>query len=239
MTQDPAFHLYLLIGQSNMAGRGQVEPQDREPHSRLFALDQTAAWVPAVDPLHFDKPFAGVGPGLTFGRILAGRDPSLCLGLIPCAVGGTSINAWRPGAYWPQTGTKPYDDALARTRVAMARGLLKGILWHQGESDCQNQVDADKYGENLQALINELREDLGVGMIPFVAGTLADSVVTRYPAARVVNRALRELPGRIANTACVNSAGLVCSADGLHFTAAAARELGRRYAEAVIGLGVP
>ncbi len=33
---DPAFHLYLLIGQSNMAGRGKLEEQDKQPHAQVF-----------------------------------------------------------------------------------------------------------------------------------------------------------------------------------------------------------
>ena len=63
-------HLFLLAGQSNMAGRGEVEAQDRATHPRIWMLDRHGQWVPAADPLHFDKPVAGVGPGLAFARVL-------------------------------------------------------------------------------------------------------------------------------------------------------------------------
>ena len=53
------FHLILLVCQSNMAGRGTVEAQDKTPHPRVFMLNKAEAWVPAIDPLHFDKPAAG------------------------------------------------------------------------------------------------------------------------------------------------------------------------------------
>src|SRR5687767_14018933 len=53
------FHLYLLIGQSNMAGRGAVEEADKKPLPRVFMFTKEKAWAPAVDPQHFDKPIAG------------------------------------------------------------------------------------------------------------------------------------------------------------------------------------
>ena len=130
-----ALHLYLLIGQSNMAGRGEVAAQDRQIHPCVSALDRSCRWLPAADPIHFDKPGAGVGLGLTSGKIMAGHDPLVHVGLIPCAAGGSPISVWRPGCTWDETGSVPYDDALRRSRLAMGQGVLRGILWHQGESD--------------------------------------------------------------------------------------------------------
>src|SRR4051812_29800346 len=64
--------LFLLIGQSNMAGRGAVEASDKVPHPHVFVLTKDLSWAPATDPLHFDKPdIVGVGLGLTFGRTIA------------------------------------------------------------------------------------------------------------------------------------------------------------------------
>ncbi|HUU42399.1 MAG TPA: sialate O-acetylesterase, partial [Planctomycetota bacterium] len=48
-------HVYLLLGQSNMAGRGKVEPQDREMHPRVFMLTKEGTWVPASEPVQFDR----------------------------------------------------------------------------------------------------------------------------------------------------------------------------------------
>ena len=124
------FHLFLLAGQSNMAGRGAIAPEDKVPHPRVLMLDRNGNWVPAVDPVHFDKPFAGVGPGRRFAILLAESDPSITVGLIPAACGGSPLSTWVPGASWKETESHPYDDALARTRKAMESGTLKGILWH-------------------------------------------------------------------------------------------------------------
>lgn len=235
MDQDTNLHLYLLIGQSNMAGRGDVEPQDREIHPRVFALDEAGQWVPAADPIHFDKPVAGAGPGRTFGKIMADRDPTVRIGLIPCAVGGSPISAWRPGALWEQTHSRPYDDAIARAHVALRRGVLKGILWHQGESD-SNEDDAEQYEDRLVALVDALRTELEAPDVPFVCATLGDFFLARNPWAETVNRALQRIPERVRCAACVDAGGLGHKGDEVHFDAPAARELGRRYARAMIGL---
>jgi hypothetical protein len=232
------FHIYLLMGQSNMAGRGQVAAEDKTVHPRVFMFNRERKWAPAADPLHFDKSAAGVGPGLAFGKAMADRDPSVRIGLVPCAVGGTSISKWLPGAKDSATGTHPYDDAVARARAAVGDGVLKGIIWHQGEGD-SSAKSAPLYGERLAAFIERLRKDLGAPDVPFVAAGLGDFVVSRNAEAGVVNQAMERLAGRVKNYAFVNSLGLKDKGDRLHFDAASARELGRRYAEAMAKLAKP
>jgi hypothetical protein len=230
-----SLHLYLLIGQSNMAGRGVVGQEDTTPHPRVYSLDRAGLWVPAVDPIHYDKRIAGVGPGLSFGKAMAARDPEIRIGLMPCAAGGSPIRVWQSGGYWEQTASWPYDDAVRRTRTGMQQGVLKGILWHQGESD-SNEQDAPLYANRLSALIAALRADLDAVDVPFVVATLGDFFAARNPWARMINDALRQLPFQIHACGCVTSEGLAHKGDDLHFGTAAARELGRRYAEAMTRL---
>src|SRR4051812_27600952 len=102
--------LFLLIGQSNMAGRGVVGAEEKVPHPRVVALNKAMAWVPAVDPLHWDKPdIAGVGLASTFGRVVADADKTTRVGLIPAAFGGTSLDQWAPGG-------ELYTNAVNRAR---------------------------------------------------------------------------------------------------------------------------
>ena len=230
-----SFHLYLLIGQSNMAGRGKVAKEDQTAHPRVLKLDKQDRWVPAVDPLHFDKPMAGVGPGLSFGKALAEADAKVQIGLIPCAAGGSPITVWKKGAAWRQTRSKPYDEALRRVAIARERGVLKGILWHQGESD-SNPKAAPLYAERLDDLIARLRKDLGVPNAAFLVGGLSDTALERKSEAKVVDQALRQLPSQVKRTAYVSAEGLGLKSDNAHFTAASARELGRRYAQALLAL---
>jgi hypothetical protein len=222
---DAQFHLYLLIGQSNMAGRGPVDDESKVPHPRVLMLNKNRAWVPATDPLHFDKPVAGVGPGFAFGKQMAEDNPKVRIGLIPCAVGGTSISAWAPGREDKSTHTHPYDDMLERARAAMQAGVLKGILWHQGESDLKN----GGYGRRLAELIERLRKDLSAPDVPFVASELSPLNPKNAEAVAAFNAVVRGLDVR--NYACVSGAGLEHKGDKLHYNTASARVLGQRFAE--------
>jgi hypothetical protein len=234
---DPDFHLYLLIGQSNMAGRGKVDEESLRAHPRVVKLSKDLKWEPATDPLHFDKPgIVGVGPGLSFGKLMAEACPQARIGLIPCAVGGTSIRVWVPGAQDKATRAHPYDDMLRRTREAQGAGVLKGILWHQGEAD---RGDGERYGERLVELIARLRHDLNAPDVPFVAGELAPFKAKVAGATKTFNEALQGLAKKLKNYACVSAGELGHKGDEVHFSTEAARELGKRYTEKVIGLQKP
>lgn len=225
--------LFLLVGQSNMAGRGELAAEDRVAPPRVLALNDQGAWVPAIDPLHFDKPAAvGVGLGRTFGIEIAQTSPQVTVGLIPCAVGGSPIDAWTPGTHYPPTNSHPWDDAIRRARLAMRSGQLKGILWHQGESDAQPGL-ADAYQAKLDDLIARFRKELGDENLPFIVGQMGQFPEKPWDEAkRRVDRAHRELPTRVRHTAFVSSDGLTHKGDEVHFDAAGYRELGRRYAQA-------
>ncbi|MDP3072875.1 MAG: sialate O-acetylesterase [Opitutaceae bacterium] len=230
------FHLFLLIGQSNMAGRGAVEAQDKVPHPRVLTLNKAGEWVPAVDPIHFDKTIAGVGLGRTFGLEIAEATPGVTIGLIPCAVGGSRIAAWQPGASDSVTKTHPWDDALRRAELALPAGTLKGILWHQGESDAKRDL-APAYAAKLADLIARLRAELHAPAAPFIAGQLGNFAGRPWDEfQRQFDQTLRDLPVSVPHTAFVSAEGLTDRGDKLHFDAASYREFGKRYATAYLDL---
>jgi hypothetical protein len=212
---DPSFQLYILIGQSNMAGRGPITDELRNESNPL-----------AKHPLHFDKPkAAAVGPGLAFGIKMAEANKDVKIGLIPCAVGGTPIEHWLPGAYDKPTDTHPYDDAVIRITAAMKDGVIKGIIWHQGESDSSPEK-AQKYLAELTELIQRVRALVGNPDLPFIVGELG-----RYrPVYANINSELAKLPSQVPYTAVASSEGLVHKGDSTHFNGASAEELGKRYA---------
>ncbi len=230
------FHLFVLVGQSNMAGRGTVEAQDKMPNPRVLMLNKAGAWVPAVDPLHFDKPAAGVGLGKTFGTRIAEATPGITIGLIPCAVGGSPIDTWSPGVFYPATRCHPWDDAMARAAKAMQAGTLKGILWHQGESDAQPLL-APAYEAKLHDLIARLRKELKAPEVPFIAGQMGKfSDAPWRPEMVVVDQAHQDLATKVPHAAFVSSEGFKHKGDKIHFDAASIREFGERYAEAFLKL---
>jgi len=230
------FHLFLLIGQSNMAGRGTVEPSDKIAHPRVLTLNKDGEWVPAVDPIHFDKNIAGVGLGRTFGIEIADATPGAKIGLIPCAVGGTAIDKWLPGALDPATKTHPWDDMLRRAKLALPAGTLQGILWHQGESDAKRDL-APAYAASLVSLIGRLRDELNAPTVPFIVGQLGNFAGKPWDEfQRQLDQTLRDLPAKVPHTAFASADGLTDRGDKLHFDSASYRELGKRYAAAYLKL---
>jgi len=228
------FHLYLLAGQSNMAGRGEVEAVDTITNSRIWVLNKKGEWLLAKEPLQFDKPVVvGVGPGFSFAKKMAELDANIVIGLIPCAVGGSPIEMWQQANYFEPTKTYPYDDAINRTKLAMQIGTLKGILWQQGESDCDS-VRSKHYSGKLVALVKNFRKDLKIKSLPFLAGTIAPFYEIGHPFAKQINEAIEGLPATLKRTAVVNSDGLMDKGDATHFNSESARELGIRYATVFI-----
>jgi hypothetical protein len=224
---DTNFYVYLLIGQSNMAGRGALDSESKFVHPQILMLDSQNHWVVATDPVHYDKPKSvGVGPAISFAKGMLGNNKKIKIGLVPCALGGSPIKVWQPGAVYLNV-FHPYDDALRRTKLAMKQGVLKGIIWHQGESD-NDSLHAAIYMEKLKALIERLRKDLHQPDLPFVAGEIG-----YFNKAHYINGVINQLPELVSKTAVVSAKGLTDKGDGLHFDAPSARELGKRYAEAM------
>jgi hypothetical protein len=209
--------LFLLIGQSNMAGRGKVEDQDKVENSNIFMLTKDLKWVVAKDPVHFDKGAAGVGLCSEFARDVFKADPKSTIGLIPCAMGGSSLDQWQPG--------KPlYTTAITRAKEALKQGKLAGILWHQGESDAKPELIAT-YPARFETMIKQLRTELGAENVPVLIG----EVIPGHGNHDAVNVALAETAKNTTTAALVSSADL--GKKQLHYDSADYRALGKRYAE--------
>lgn len=222
--------LFLLVGQSNMAGRGVVEEADRAPIPGVFMLNKELAWVPAVDPMHFDRPERiGVGLGRSFAHTLLKANPNAAIGLIPAAVGGTSLDQWSPDG-------ELFADAVRRAKAAQKSGVLRGILWHQGENDATREADARSYRERWTKMISALRQQLGAAETPVVVGQLGEFLLPDRPLSAVVNEQLATIPLTVPLTTFVSSARLTDKGDRIHFNSAAYREFGRRYALAFLSL---
>lgn len=230
------FYLFLLAGQSNMAGRGAVaalSPEAKAVDGRVLALNRASGWQLAVDPIHWDKSSAGAGLGKPFGKQVAARLPGITVGLIPAACGGSSISVWAPGRHFDQTNSHPYDDALARARQAMRSGVLKAILWHQGESDGDAQ-NAPLYEQRLTALITRFRADLQMPNLPFIIGQLGQFEGKPWDAGhKEVDRAQQAVAAKLKQVYFVSSAGLT-SQDKLHFDTNSQELLAGRFADAYL-----
>ena len=224
-------HIYLLMGQSNMVGRGEMTRW--APHPRVLSFSKAGKWIPAVDPLHETSSRDRVGPGVSFGRgVLHVVDKDVTIGLVPCAVGGSPLSRWVKGG-------DLYEATVRRAREATKHGgTLRGILWMQGEKDAKDLVLAKSYAKRLDATILDLRREFGMPELPFVAALPCVELAERddRPGAELVSESLKGLPHRVRHTATVDSSGLKSTGDQAHFSTPSQRELGRRYAEALATL---
>lgn len=227
--------VFLLIGQSNMAGRGLVEEEDKRPIPGVFVFNKERQWAPAVDPLHWDRPDRiGVGLGRSFAATLLRMQASTSVGLVPAAFGGSALDEWMPG-------TEHYKNAVERTKAALAKGgKLRGILWHQGEADSASPERSSTYRARFQKFIAALRRELGAEQVPVIVGELGRFVYERpdfpNPYAMQVNEALATMPLHVPFCRFVASEGLGHKGDVLHFDSKALREFGRRYALAWLSM---
>lgn len=229
--------LVLLMGQSNMKGRG-VMPEEPEHDPRLLMMHLTDdQWYLARHPLHLTgdaKTFkgydnAGVGPGLAFAQTMASQNKTAAIGLVPCAKGGSSIKLWQKGA-------KLYDEALRRAKFALqttatVKARIRGVLWLQGEANAKAE-DLPVHAERLRGMIEGLRADLGQPDLPFIACTIGE--MKNEPALanlKAMNAILLALPDSVPHTACVDARDLKTHiGDQVHFDTAAQTEIGRRFA---------
>ena len=88
--------VFIMAGQSNMAGRGIVEPGDTVPDKRIMSINKEGHIILAKEPLHFYEPErTGLDCGLSFAKTLIKKIPdSISILMIPTAVGGSSIKQW-------------------------------------------------------------------------------------------------------------------------------------------------
>jgi hypothetical protein len=200
-----------------MAGRAPFTEAESGIIDRCYLLNGEDLWEPAKNPLNRystirkELGMQKMNPGYTFSKMMLENDQTISIGLVVNAKGGTKIEQWAKGSEF-------YKEALRRTRIAQRSGTLKGILWHQGESNPKDP----KYLAKLQTLINNLRNDLDAPDLPFVAGQVNND--------KVINDQIAELPKTKPFTGFTSSDGLKAM-DRWHFDTDSMKLLGKRYAK--------
>ena len=225
--------VFILAGQSNMAGRGLVEPQDTVPNNRVYALNGKGNIIIAKEPLHFYEPsMAGLDSGLSFGKSLIKHIPdSISVLLVPTAVGGSSISQWLNDSIHREV--KLFSNFKRMAELGMQYGTVKGILWHQGESDAKTK-EAPLYQSKLSELIYQFRKVVGNQETTVVIGQLGS--YSTNPLWSKINDHIKYYVSTDPNTGMINTQDLKDKGDKVHFDSKAQRALGERYANEFIKL---
>ncbi|MES1197751.1 MAG: sialate O-acetylesterase [Chitinophagaceae bacterium] len=227
------FYIFILAGQSNMAGRGFVQPADTVSSINVLTLGKDNEWLYAKEPLHYYEPTrTGLDCGLSFGKTISKLyGKNITIGIVPCAIGGSSIEQWLGDSTYRNVTL--YSNLLKKAKVASQYGTIRGILWHQGESNA-TASSYKNYKKKLQSFIQKLRNDLGNAYLPFYAGELASFLnKATYTAADSVNRDLHILSETMNKMFIINTSDLTSLKDTLHFDSRSQRLMGKRFARAV------
>lgn len=229
------YDVFLLIGQSNMAGRGTMLPEDLAgPIEGVYLLDTEGKVVPATNPLNQystirkDIKHQQINPGVGFSKRVHAATGRKIL-LVVNARGGSNINEWVKGKVSSDVGLAFYDEAVRRTKQATAHGTLRGILWHQGESNSSNPTG---YMDKLKTLVSGLRSELNAPAVPFIAGEIAPWHSNRDK----FNPIIRTIATEIPNSDWVSSEGcdMLKDESDPHFGRNGQLLLGERYAEKIL-----
>lgn len=227
------FYIYIMAGQSNMAGRGFVQPSDTVISKQVLALDKNNEWVYAKEPLHHYEPArTGLDCGLTFGKKLSELyGKNITIGLVPCAIGGSSIEQWLGDSTYH--GVTLYSNLMTKVKVAAQYGTIKGIIWHQGESN-SGRFSYRNFKQKTESLFTKLRSDLGHPELPVYMGEISSFLKrTTNPNADSVNRDMYLLSSSMKNVHVIKTGDLTPKADTIHFDSRSQRIMGERFAKEV------
>lgn len=250
--QNKNFHVYLCFGQSNMEGHGQFENQDTVTVDRFYTLQavdcpelgrHAGEWYAAKPPI--TRCHTGLTPADYFGKTLVQQLPdSISIGVINVAVGGCRIELFDQDSTagyvakapeWMKSmlqayDNNPYQRLVELGKTAQQKGVIKGILLHQGESNIGDINWPNKVKKVYESLLRDL--NLEAQETPLLAGELLSAEEGGKCAS--MNRIIRTLPEIIPTARIVSSAGCQGIPDGLHFSPSGYRELGKRYAVLVL-----
>ncbi|OEL28343.1 putative carbohydrate esterase [Dichanthelium oligosanthes] len=238
--------VFILAGQSNMSGRGGatsgtwdgVVPPECAPSPRILRLSPALRWEEAREPLHAGIDVGnvlGVGPGMPFAHAVLGTSGKVppgaaAVGLVPCAQGGTPIANWT-------RGTELYERMVTRARAALdgchGRGELAAMLWYQGEGDTMRRDDAERYQGRMEALVRDVRRDLGRPDLLVVQVGIATAQYNGKFLDRV-REAQKAVTLAVPNIKYVDAMGLPIASDNTHLTTQAQVQLGNMLAKSYL-----
>ena len=224
--------VFILAGQSNMAGRGKVEAIDTVTSSRILSINEKGEIIPAKEPLHFYEPkMKGLDCGLAFGKELLEYIPKdVTILIIPTAVGGSSINQWINDSTF--RGVRLLTNFREKAEIGKRFGVVKAILWHQGESDA-NPNGIKQRQEKLKLLFTAFRNIIGNQSLPILMGELG-SYSKNKDLWMQMNEQIRIYSAADKNTSVISTSDFKDKGDLTHFTSEGQREMGKRFAKEYI-----
>jgi hypothetical protein len=248
--------VFLLGGQSNMAGRGATsEVSDSSIlynenvmlyHSSSMSSGQPANTWTTLRPASTSSGY--FGPEIGFGNRMAELYPDRQIALIKHAVGATNLaEDWNPGAhpadtshFGPQYATF-VETVNAGIASLIAQGydpVIRGMLWQQGERDSRFESFGPPYGRNLAHFIRRVRVQFNAPNMSFMYGQVLPVALSGYDYRDQVRQGQLDVDEDSGHVSATDGARFIpaddlpMNSDNLHVSAAGQLELGIRFAQA-------
>lgn len=228
--------VFILAGQSNMAGRGKVEPIDTIPDPRILTINKTGELILAKEPLHFYEPtLTGLDCGLSFGKELLKYIPdSVSILLIPTAVGGSAIQQWIGDETYRNVSL--FSNFKEKVAIGKQHGTIKAILWHQGESDAASPETIEIYDKQLGVLFSMFRTEVENPNLSICFGRLGSFSKTDK-SWQAINSKMEDYQKTDPFSYLIQTENLNHKGDFIHFDSEGQRAMGVSYAKAFIQRG--
>ena len=213
-----------------MAGRAEVEKEDNYQNERILVLNKQNKWEVAKEPLHYyEKDKLGLDCGMQFAKnIIEGIDnDNIIIGLVPLAVGGSSIENWLKDDR--HRGVQLLSNYREKSLVARKYGEQKVILWLQGENNA-NRKGYINYDKKLDSLITNFRFLANDDGLPVIIGKINSKrkYNVYYDS---INLVIQNFVDNDKNAYCIETKDFTFMTDGIHFDARSTRKLGDRYSQ--------
>ena len=207
---------------------------------------KTGEWAAAIPPMF--HAFENLSPADYFGRAMVDSLPGVTVGIIPVAIGAVSIRAFDKDQYesyfrgdgkdimswgWPKDyDNNPPGRILELAKKAKEVGVIKGFIFHQGESDGTD----DNWRRTVYKTYKDVIDALGLdeNEVPFVAGELLQE---GNNCCGSKNGGIAQLKNNFKKFGLASSKGLQGNGkDPYHFGRAGVIELGKRYCSEMLKL---
>lgn len=253
--------IWVCAGQSNMAGGGLLTGKSK-PENGVMLFNMDGIWIPAAEPVNRifsatapairdrliagfgqeaynrlaeqekKQPFGGVGPALFFAKHLV-KNTGRKIGLVPCALGSTSMADWSPALKSKGEGSL-YGNMLAR--IAQVGGKIKGLLWYQGEGETGPGLQAP-FEKTWLNFVDSVRRDTGIPDLPILYVQISRYCIDLAPDYGLAWEAIRETqrtaPYKRGNLFVIPAIDLPLD-DLIHIGTEGHARLGRRMAEVAL-----
>ena len=210
--------IFVMVGQSQMVGKELLAVPPRFIHEDNIQVFDGETWRPGPLDEH-------ANPGMPFADAMV-EATGKPVGLIQCAVGGTTMAQWQPS----DDPDSLYGSCLDTVRLAWPAGRVRGVIFWQGESNTASAALALEWEPGFRTFIGGIRADLEDPALPVVFAQIGPSDSPNWPAWKAVQDIQAGFRGESVRMIVTSDLPRI-PGDDIHISARGMLTAGQRFAE--------